>query len=73
KFLRYPGTIKARFLPPIPPGLAKDEFMKRLIGETEAACDQLLVEASRAPNPPPMPPTAAKRLAELAAAGKAKA
>ena len=21
KFLRYPGTIKARFLPPIPPGL----------------------------------------------------
>ena len=42
KFLRYPGTIKARFLPPIPPGLGKDEFMQRLIGETEAACDQML-------------------------------
>ncbi len=47
--------------------------MERLIGETEAACDQLLVEASRAPNPPPMPPTAVKRLAELGAANKAKA
>src|SRR5918999_2307466 len=40
KFLRYPGTIKARFLPPIPAGLGKEEFMERLIGETEAACDQ---------------------------------
>ena len=73
KFMRYPGTIKARFLPPIPPGLGKDEFMDRLIGETEAACDQLLIEASRAPNPPPMPPTAVKRLAELAAGTKSAA
>jgi 1-acyl-sn-glycerol-3-phosphate acyltransferase len=72
KFLRFPGTIKARFLPPIPPGLGKEEFMRRLIGETEAACDQLLVEAARAPNPPPMPPTAVKRLAELGAAAQAK-
>ena len=46
KFLRYPGTIKARFLPPIPPGLGKDEFMQRLIAETEAACDALLIEAA---------------------------
>jgi 1-acyl-sn-glycerol-3-phosphate acyltransferase len=65
KFLRYPGTIKARFLPPIPAGLGKEEFMERLIGETEAACDQLLIETSQAPNPPPMPPTAVKRLGEL--------
>ena len=70
KFLRYPGTIKARFLPPIPPGLGKEEFMRRLIGETEAACDQLLVEAAQGPTPPPMPPTAVKRLAELRAAAK---
>lgn len=67
KFLRYPGTIKARFLPPIPPGLDKDEFMRRLVTETEAACDRLLVEAAAAPNPPPLPPTAVKRLAELKA------
>ncbi len=73
KFLRFPGTIKARFLPPIPPGLEKEEFMRRLIGETESACDRFLVEAAHAPNPPPMPPTAVKRLAELGATAAAKA
>ncbi|THF57563.1 lysophospholipid acyltransferase family protein [Ollibium composti] len=72
KFLRYPGTIRARFLPAIPPGLGKDEFMRRLISETEAACDALLVEASRQPNPPPLPPTAVKRLAELTSEAKWK-
>ncbi len=65
KFLRYPGTIKARFLPPIPPGLDKDEFMRRLVAETEAACDQLLIDAATGPNPPPLPPTAIRRLKEL--------
>ena len=67
KFLRYPGTIRARFLPPIPPGLGKDEFMRRLIAETEAACDELLLEAAGQPNPPPLPPTAVKRLREIKA------
>jgi 1-acyl-sn-glycerol-3-phosphate acyltransferase len=67
KFLRFPGTIHARFLPPIPPGLGKDEFMRRLVGDIETACDQLLVEAAQAENPPPMPPTAVKRLRELGA------
>ena len=65
KFLRYPGTIRARFLPPIPPGLPKDAFMDRLIAETEAECDRLLVEAATGPNPPPLPPKAVKRLEEL--------
>jgi 1-acyl-sn-glycerol-3-phosphate acyltransferase len=65
KFLRYPGTIKARFLPPIPPGLEKQEFMRRLVAETEAACDQFLIEAAHSQNPPPMPPTAVRRLREL--------
>lgn len=67
KFLRYPGTIRARFLKPIPPGLEKDEFMRRLIAETEAASDEILVETSKDPNPPPFPEAAAKRLAELRA------
>ena len=67
KFLRHPGTIHARFLPPIPPGLGKEEFMQRLIAETEAACDQLLIEAARSKNPPPLPPTAVERLKELGA------
>ncbi|MFC5385661.1 lysophospholipid acyltransferase family protein [Aquamicrobium segne] len=65
KLLRYPGTIKVRFLKPIPPGLDKKEFMQRLIAETEAACDELLIEAAQAPNPPVLPPTAIKRLREL--------
>lgn len=71
KFLRYPGTIKARFLPPIPPGLGKQEFMARLIAETEAGCDELLVDAAGQPNPPPLPPTAIRRLEELGVARKA--
>lgn len=65
KFLRHPGTIKARFLEPIPAGLDKEEFMRRLIAETEAACDEFLVDAARSANPPPMPDTAVKRLKEL--------
>jgi len=65
KFLRYPGTIKARFLPPIPAGLERDDFMRRLIAETEAGCDAILAETARTPGHPPLPPTAVKRLAEL--------
>jgi 1-acyl-sn-glycerol-3-phosphate acyltransferase len=71
KFVRYPGTIKARFLKPIPPGLDRDEFMARLIGETEAACDELLIDAARSPNPPALPPTAVKRLQQLGIAAAA--
>ena len=65
KFLRYPGTIHARFLPPIPAGLEREEFMRRLIAETEAACDALLVETAGLADHPPFPPTAVKRLKEL--------
>ena len=65
KFLRYPGTIKARFLPPIPPGLDREEFMRRLMAETETACDDILVETAEMADAPPMPPTAAARLAAL--------
>ncbi|MBU0583049.1 MAG: 1-acyl-sn-glycerol-3-phosphate acyltransferase [Alphaproteobacteria bacterium] len=72
KFMRYPGTIKARFLKPIPAGLEREEFMRRLIAETEEACDALLVEAASLPGHPPLPPTAQKRLKELAQAGKGR-
>ncbi|MBL8582185.1 MAG: 1-acyl-sn-glycerol-3-phosphate acyltransferase [Rhizobiaceae bacterium] len=67
KFLRYPGVVRARFLPPIEPGLDKEEFMRRLVEETEAACDALLLEAAQSPNAPPLPETAVRRLAELRA------
>lgn len=65
KFLRYPGKLKARFLKPIEPGMEKEEFMKRLIAETEAGCDALLIDAAKQPNPPAMPATAVARLKEL--------
>lgn len=65
KFLRFPGVIRARFLPAIPAGLDKEEFMRRLVGETEAVVDEILVETSRDPVKPPYPPTAQKRLEEL--------
>lgn len=65
KFMRYPGINRARFLPPIPPGLPRDEFMQRLIRETEEACDAFLIEAATGPNPPYLPPTAVNRLREL--------
>lgn len=73
RFLRYPGVIRARFLPPIPPGLPKAVFFERLVSETEAACDALLLDAADAPNPPPLPPTAVARLKELRAAKKTEA
>ncbi|HEY5817524.1 MAG TPA: 1-acyl-sn-glycerol-3-phosphate acyltransferase [Mesorhizobium sp.] len=66
KFLRYPGTIRARFLKPIEAGLDKEEFMRRLTEETEAACDEILVETVRAEPSLPLPPTAVERLAQLA-------
>ncbi len=44
-YLRYPGTIVAEFLDPIPPGLPRQEFMKRLQSAIETASDRLLREA----------------------------
>ena len=67
RFMRYPGVVRARYLPPIPAGLDKEVFQKRLIAETETACDELLVETAHSDMPPPLPPTARKRLAELEA------
>jgi 1-acyl-sn-glycerol-3-phosphate acyltransferase len=65
KFMRYPGVIRCRILPPIGPGLDNDAFLKKLEEVTEAACDDLLIEAAKSENPPPMPPSAINRLREL--------
>ncbi|MBJ26089.1 MAG: 1-acyl-sn-glycerol-3-phosphate acyltransferase [Rhodospirillaceae bacterium] len=41
-FRKYPGTITIEFLPHIPPGIQKDEALKRLQNCMENASDKLL-------------------------------
>ena len=48
--IRRPGTIVVEILPPIPPGLPRDEFLRRLQLAIEGASSRLLVEAG-APEP----------------------
>jgi 1-acyl-sn-glycerol-3-phosphate acyltransferase len=59
---RYPGTIIVEFLDPIPPGLQRKEFSKRLERAIEIASDALIVEAANSANPPPIPQSARERL-----------
>ncbi|RCL01530.1 MAG: 1-acyl-sn-glycerol-3-phosphate acyltransferase [Candidatus Tokpelaia sp. JSC085] len=61
----YPGVIRCRILPAIKPGLEKREFMSRLEGMIEDACDALLIAAANDHTPPFMPPTSVNRLKEL--------
>lgn len=61
-FRRYPGTMVVEFLDPIPPGLPRKVFQKRLEAAIEKASDALVVEAARSPNPPPIPEAAKERL-----------
>jgi len=44
-FMRRPGTIVVEFLDPIPPGLPKAEFLRRLADAIEGASARLLAEA----------------------------
>lgn len=66
-FLRHPGTIIVEVLDPIPPGLDSKTFLARLIATIEPASDRLLLEASLAPEPPPISPEARARIEALAA------
>ena len=45
-FMRYPGTLVVEFLDPVPPGLARDEFLTRISAAIEDATARL-VEVSR--------------------------
>ena len=45
-FLRYPGTIRVQFLDPIPPGLNRRVFFKRLRNDIETATAALLAESA---------------------------
>ena len=60
-FKRYPGTIVVEFLEPIPPGLPRKVFQKRLEAAIEKASDRLVVEAAKSDTPPPIPEVARKR------------
>ncbi len=60
--LRYPGTIIVEFLDPIPPGLPRAEFRRRLESALEEGSTRLLAEAAEASNPPPLPGAARERL-----------
>ena len=44
--LRKPGTITLRFLPAIPPGLNRADFMTRLEADIESAQAELTTETS---------------------------
>lgn len=67
KFLRYPGHFRVVILPPIEAGLDPDVFLERLVREMETASDALLLETVRNNPHVPLPPTAARRVAELQA------
>jgi len=41
---RFPGTVVAEILDPIPPGLGKDEFFERLQNDIESATVRLIAE-----------------------------
>ena len=43
----WPGTARARFLEPIPPGLGADEMQKRMIEVLEAETDRLVLQAAK--------------------------
>ena len=45
-FMRYPGTLVIEFLDPVPPGLARDEFLTRISAVIEDATVRL-VEVAR--------------------------
>jgi len=64
-FHRYKGKIAVQILPPISPGLNRKDFLRQLVQQTEQACDDLLLQATKNPNPPAMPMQAVKRLEEL--------
>lgn len=61
----WPGTATARFMPPIPPGLPPEEFRSRLVAATEAASNDLVLEAYEAGLTRPIPPELRQRLEAL--------
>jgi len=59
---RYPGTIVVEILEPIPQGLPRDAFRKRLADDIETATRRLIREAADTPAPPPTVHEACRRM-----------
>jgi 1-acyl-sn-glycerol-3-phosphate acyltransferase len=64
----WPGTARARILPPIPPGLPADEFQRRLEETIESASNALALAAYREGLSRPVPPALRQKFEALAAA-----
>lgn len=64
--LLWPGTAKARFLPPIHPGLGEAEFMAALQDAIETGTNELIAEAHIAGLARPIPPDLRTKLDALA-------
>ena len=58
----WPGRARARFLPPIPPGLPAEEMQKRLAEAIETESDRLVLEAWREGITRPLSPEMQERL-----------
>jgi len=65
-FARHPGTVEARVLPAIAPGLTPEQLLEKLEDVLEAASDQLLIDAIKRDNMP-LPESAQTRMAQLQA------
>ena len=61
----WPGTARARFLPPIPPGLDQEAFQERLVGDIETASTELAIEAWNEGLRRPIPPALREKFEEL--------
>lgn len=44
-FLRYPGTLVVEFMPPLPSGLQREEFLATIREKIETATDRIVAEA----------------------------
>lgn len=61
---RYPGKIIVEILDPIPLGLPRGEFKKRLVEAIETASERLIREAAASATPPPIPQPQTRTVAE---------
>ena len=52
---RHPGKIIVEFLEPLPPGMARKDFLRILQEHIEAASNRLITEAAESAYPPPIP------------------